>query len=343
MHRRTNLFLALVAIAQLVLCVCRPEDAVWKDLAPIPIAPRQEHTTVAISPTTLGILGGIVPNGTEWDTTALMQLYDIPSNTWKIVTPLPMALNHPNAAAVDGKVYLLGGLRAAPDGAWRAVPDSWVYDPETNTWAALKPMPGGLERGSATTGVYGKTIFLAGGMRTLRPGPGGEQDTVDTVSAYDVESGTWTSLPEAASRLPARRDHAGGAVVDQTFYVIGGRDRGQVNVRDTVFALNLEDLALGWITKSAKMPTPRGGIAASAVSTLVYTFGGEGSVAAGSGGVFNETEVYDTESGTWQQLKPMKLPRHGTSAVGIGKGIFIPGGGVSQGANGVNTFDVFYP
>ncbi|KAL7942081.1 hypothetical protein V8C42DRAFT_333536 [Trichoderma barbatum] len=323
-----------------------PDGGYWKDLASIPFAPRQEHTTIAISPTTLAIVGGIIPraaNSTAWDTTTLVQLYDIKRNTWSAGAPLPIMMNHPNAVAVGGKIYVLGGLTPASDGAWRAVPDSWVYDPDKDSWKLLEPMPAGEERGSAVVGVYKSIIFLAGGMRTLMPGAGGEQDTLDLVSAYDSVSRSWLSLPPRARHLPARRDHAGGAVVGSKLYVLGGRDRGQVNVRDTVFTLDLTRLSAGWSMAKGRMPTPRGGIAAAAVGPLVYTFGGEGNPAAGSGGIFNETEVYDTRIGTWRQLGAMKVPRHGTSAVGIGREVYIPGGGLSLGASGVQTFDMFHP
>jgi N-acetylneuraminic acid mutarotase len=318
------------------------QGASWTGLAPIPVAPRQEHITVAVSSTTLAILGGIIPVGNGYNTTDIMQLYDIPTNKWRSAAPIPVPLNHPNAAAVDGKIYLLGGLVVAPDGAWRAVPNSWVYDPATDAWKELDPMPT-VPRGSSAIGVYKKTIYLAGGMTVLVPGPGGEQGSVVAVSALDTASGKWTTLPAAAQQIPERRDHVGGAVVGRSFYVLGGRDRGQVNVRDTVFMLDLEKQDGGWITKAGKMPTPRGGVAAAAVGSKVYTFGGEGNPAAGTSGVFNETEVYDTTTDTWEKLQPMALPRHGTSAVAIGNTIFIPGGGIAQGAGPVATLDAFNP
>jgi N-acetylneuraminic acid mutarotase len=313
----------------------------WTDLAPIPVAPRQEHVTVAVSPTTLAILGGIVPNGSASVTTDIMQLYDIPSNKWRSAAAIPLPLNHPNAAAVNGKIYLLGGLAVASDGAWRAVPDSWVYDLCKDAWAPLDPMPD--RRGSAAIGVYGEKIYLAGGMTILNPVQGGEQGSVDSVSVFDTALLQWISVPRAAQHIPARRDHVGGAVVGTTFYVVGGRDHGQMNGRNTVFALDLGNMAAGWVTKAGKVPTPRGGLAAAAVGTKVYTFGGEGNPAEGTKGVFNETEVYDTVSDSWKKLEPMKLPRHGTSAVAIGGRVFIPGGGIAQGAGPVATLDVFSP
>ena len=318
------------------------EGGFWRDLAPIALTPRQEHVTVPLPPSSLAILGGIVPAGEIFNTTDIVQIYDIQKDAWRSAAPMPVPLNHANAASLDGKIYLLGGLAVAPDGAWRAIPDSWVYDVASSTWQAIEPMPSNEARGSAAVGVYNKTIFLAGGMTVLSV-ISGEQASVDIVSAFDTVSGRWLALPAAATKIPGARDHAGGAVVGDSFFVLGGRDRGQANVRDTVFALDVKNLDAGWKTKVSKMPTARGGLAAAAVGAKVYTFGGEGNSAEGSSGVFNETEAYDTTSDSWAVLPPMKLPRHGTSATTIGGRIYIPGGGISIGGHPVDNVDVYEP
>ncbi|GKT43446.1 Kelch-like protein terF [Colletotrichum spaethianum] len=205
-------------------------------------------------------------------------------------------------------------------------------------------MPPGEERGSATVGVYGKKIYLAGGMRTLEPiGEAGEQDTVDTVTAFDTESLSWYTLPSTAQNLPEGRDHAGGSVVGSKFYVIGGRERGQRNVKDTVFMLDLDNLEGGWTTKDRRMPTARGGVVTGAVNGKVYVFGGEGNPAAGTNGIFNETEVFDAKTESWKRLAPMPLPRHGGSAVAIGGGIYLPGGGLREGGSPDSTLDAYRP
>ena len=71
--------------------------------------------------------------------------------------------------------------------------------------------------------------------------------SVDTVSAFNTTSRKWlTSIPAVASRIPEPRDHVGGAVVGNKLYVIGGRDTETSNVKDTVYILDLDNLAAGW-------------------------------------------------------------------------------------------------
>lgn len=250
------------------------------------------------------------------------------------MAPLPVPMNHPNVASVGGRLYVLGALSGGA--SWRALRDSYVYDPATDRWSALTPMPAGIERGSAAVGVYGHTIYLAGGMRTLTPGPGGLQDTVALVHSYNVTTGRWRALPD----LPEARDHVGGAVVGRTLYVVGGRDRGQVNVRDTVYALDLRSRR--W-TERAPMPTARGGIATAVVGRTIYTFGGEGNVVNGVNTVFDQTEAYDTRSDRWQRFAPMPVPRHGTAATAVGTTIYIPGGGNRGGGSPMDVNDAFRP
>ncbi|NJQ03159.1 Kelch repeat-containing protein [Streptomyces zingiberis] len=305
----------------------------WHELPGIEGGPRQEHSVAALGEK-IYVLGGIVPEAGGVTTVDRVEVFDTRTRRWSEAAPLPVPMNHPNVAAVDGRIYVLGGLTGGA--SWEATGASFVYDPKRDRWSSLPPVPREMVRGSAAMGVKGRTVHLAGGMRTLTPGPGGLQDTVDTVSAYDVDSGRWRDL----APLPQARDHVGGAVVGSTFYVLGGRDRGQVNVRDTVYAL---DLRTGRWAERAPMPTARGGLAASAVGGKIYTFGGEGNPAPGSNSIFDEAEVYDTARDRWQRLAPMPVPRHGTAAATVGDTVHIPGGGTAAGGAPVATNDAYRP
>lgn len=309
----------------------------WTDLAPIPVGTVQEHSTVLFrtSPPSLAVIGGLLPNGS---TSRNLLLYDIPTDAWSHGASLPLStgLNHPNTAVCNGRIYLLGGLT----GAWPWPPSgaSAVYNPDTNTWRALASIPAGLERGSAATAVHNGIIYLVGGL-AAGPGP-----TVDSVIAYNVTADAWiTTLPAAAAKLPEGRDHMAYAQLGSQLFVLGGRKDGGDQVKDTVFVLDLADLNGGWTTRAGRMPTARGGVTGAAVGRVIYTFGGEGNPAPGSNGVFNETEAYDVDADVWTQLPPMKLPRHGTSAVAVGGKVYVPGGGIVMGAGGTGTFDVFVP
>lgn len=310
----------------------------WQRLAALPAA-RQEHGTVTWDNNTLAVIGGIrgTAQGTDYDNISDMHIYDIPSNSWKTGAPSPIALNHPNVVGAHGKVYLLGGLAAEPSTQdWLASAASYMYDPALDKWTPLSPMPPGTQRGSAATAVHGDMIYLIGGMTILRDG---YQDSVAMVTAFNTTSGKWVRLPPAAADIPEARQHALAAVVDNALYLVGGRWYGQANVRDSVFRLDLENLDAGW-TLVSTMPTARGGLSGAVVGDEIVSFGGEGNKAA-STGVFPQTEAFDAASGKWTGLGAMAVPRHGTQAVAVGGRVYVPGGGLHQGAAPTDYFDMY--
>jgi N-acetylneuraminic acid mutarotase len=144
--------LALLLLNTLVAIVspARPHShkGSWESLKPIPLYPRQEHTTVLLPPHTLATLGGVVPSNSSIppvDTTALMHFYHITNNTWTTKAPMPRPLNHVNVTVVNGLIYVLGGLAETDDTkrAWRPVGDSWMYTSFTDTWSSLPTIPVG--------------------------------------------------------------------------------------------------------------------------------------------------------------------------------------------------------
>ncbi|KAK6068600.1 hypothetical protein SCUP515_09452 [Seiridium cupressi] len=234
-------------------------DCHWHRLASISRGPRQEHTTVALGSSIYLLAGVIYDSLSNVQTVNLVDVFSTSTNTWSAAAPLPKPVNHANGAVFNGRIYVLGSLFVQNE-EWDAIPDTWMYDPHNDTWTDLTVFGGGLPngtaRGASAVGVWGSKIYLAGGMTYLVPTDTGGQDAVGTVSLYDTATNTWdTSLPP----LPEARQHVDGAVVNSTFYVLGCRTNGREKVRDTVFALNLEDTQAGWQTL-APMPTARGGL-----------------------------------------------------------------------------------
>jgi len=308
----------------------------WRELAPITHGARQEHSVSSIG-TDVYIVGGmssLSANATSALSLAQAQAYSTVSNEWRDIAPLPVRINHGNIASLGGKLYLLGALSGGL--IWRGMGNSYSYDPEADEWEQLPSMPGGQYRGASAIGVWRDSVLVAGGLNSSIPGVG--QFSVPTVSSYDTRRRKWSELPN----LPEARDHVGGAVINDVFYVVGGRTNGAWNVKGTVYALNLTNTESGWVEK-APMPTPRGGLAAAAVGKSVYTFGGEGNPRQVPNGVFNEVEIYDTQADRWEKLAPMPFPRHGTNAAAVDGKLYLPGGGNITGAGAVTVNDVFVP
>lgn len=249
--------------------------------------------------------------------------------------------NHANATVVGGRTYVLGGLAEASVGqrAWRSVADSWVYKASIASWKTLPEVPTGEERGSTAGGVYREKIYLAAGMTELELFPSGIQRNVSVVSVFDTKKRTWVFIPDAAKYVPEARDHAGTTVVGLKMYVLGGRRDGQENARDTVFLRDLRGLENERKITSARIPTRRGGVAAGVLRERVYVLGGEGNVQVDYGS-FDQVQAYDTRNQSWESARNIRVPRHGTTAVGVDGKLYVPGG-VSQSGAPVAVFDAF--
>ena len=312
---------------------CLPRRAEWTELPPIKDGPRQEESVVAVG-TDLYIIGGI-PQQLPYPTLNKVEVFSTVTKRWRSAAPLPCTLNHGNAAVVDGKIYILGGLNGTSN--WAAVGNGYEYDPRNNTWTHLPFMPNRTARGASAVGVHGSTIYIAGGLLDLDLITYA-QPSCATVSSYDTKTQEWTKLPS----LPEGRDHVGGAIIGDVFYVVGGRFNGVQNVRDTVFAMDVTSPQKRWIEK-ATMPTARGGLSTAAVGSRIYTFGGEGLRNVTENGVYSNVEVYDTITDKWEILSPMPFPRHGTNAATMGCSIYIPGGGNVTTASAQDTNFVYRP
>lgn len=151
--------------------------------------------------------------------------------------------------------------------------------------------------------VYRDEIILAGGVSRIEQTLNGIQDTVSTVSAYNIKK----AYAAVSASSPGRSRACRRPVIGQNFYVIGGRIKGPQNNRDTVFVLSLKTWT--WSERSP-MPTARGGISVAAIRDRIYAFGGENSDES-TGFVHNETEVYNVPGDCWERLEPIALPRHG--------------------------------
>lgn len=303
--------LALFIIAALVLSMLtlRSADAApgsWQRLADAP-RKRAEVTYVNLDGK-LHLLG--------WS--AAHKVYDPKTNSWGSKAKLPVKLHHVQGVAVGGKIYMIGGLTAWPDGDVNTV---YIYNPATNKWTQGASM-GNRGRGAGAVAVRGGKIYYAGGLH------GGT--AVSWFDVYDPAANSWSSLPN----MPRPREHFHGAVVNGSFWAIGGR-QGPIN--STIGQTDAFDFAAGvWRTGYAPIPTRRGGFGVGVAGDEVIVFGGEG------GGVQSAVQAYDTVNDSWRSLTPMAKPRHGIQVAECGGAFYIAAGGIKQGGGGASPYhDVF--
>jgi N-acetylneuraminic acid mutarotase len=246
-----------------------------------------------------------------------VQVYDVAQNRWQYTTPLPIALNHEMAAAVNGRLYVIGG-QTTDSGTGSYTNTVFEYNPVTTNWTTKAPMPTSRSAGAAA--VIGNLIYVAGG----RP-PRGQDFAV-----YDVSNNQWTALPN----LPTGRNHLAVGAIDGKVYVAGGRLREGFGDPMTNIVEVFDPAANIWRT-NAPMPTTRGGINGIVANGCFFVWGGEGPVGpANPNGMFNQMEMYVATLDRWFRLEPLPTAVHGvTGAAFVNGWIHAPGGGTSTGGS----------
>lgn len=285
------------------------------DLTALPTV-RQEHAVVALGDE-IYVLGGFTPSATS-----TVQAYAPATDTWRDIADFPVAFHHPNAGAVDGKLYVAGFLLGSSlsDGDGRV----FVYEPAADEWTQRASMPAGTDRGSACVTTLGSKLYVFGGASNT---------TVPDASAYDTAADTWEDL----TFMPELREHCVAAAVSGLIYIVSGRAGSISGIGAESFVY---DPATDTYAERAPIPTPRGGTAGTLLHGRIFVFGGEGNPASESG-VFSEVEAYDPATDTWHTYPSMTIPRHGFGAATLGERIYLPGGGTAQGFGSVDAHTVF--
>ena len=149
-----------------------------------------------------------------------VEAYDPATNTWKAAASYPQAILYPACGGLDGELYCAGGLNFASSltGPHAVIRDAYVYNPATNTWSAISPLPEDLTESSYTT-ANGQLLTAGGFTENLRLPIGGGRFSA-TSAAYSYTPGKgWATLPD----LPVPTRAGGGGCGPGGFYVVGGQ------------------------------------------------------------------------------------------------------------------------
>ena len=294
--------------------------------------------------------------------------------SWSAVSTMPTGTGDSGVAALDGKIYVVGGssfyphiVPSSPDmgsGTWGSSVN-YEYDPATDHWRELTPMPIGLSH----VGVVGfnHKLYAFSGFTSLI-----HANAQNAALAYDPAANTWQWLAPLSSRrgsvsvaevdgkihvfggrlrdptpigiheiydpttnqwtqkapMPLARDHMGTAVIDGKIHIVGGRTGGQT---DNVHDHDVYDPVTDQWSKMAPMPTARSGGAAVFYHGLLLYDGGEcrkrdPNAKFGGGEDFDENEAYDPKSNTWQALAKLPSGRQAFGAATDGSAAYFPGG-----------------
>ena len=254
-----------------------PAANAWAKKQPMALA--SHHVAVTELNGKIYLFGGFVPPRSgppAWVPIDNAWEYDPAADTWKALAPLPTRRGSPVAAAVGGKIYVIGGASTHPGSAepslhparpHRALGTVEEYDPTANTWRARSPMPTACNH--AAIGVVNGKIYVIGG----RVGAAfiGVASNTDVVEEYDPATDQWGAIK---ARMPTARSAVAWGVHRGRIYVAGGEfqdDRLMAAFR----ALEAYDPATNRWTMLPRMPVPRHGLAGGVLGNRLHLVSGD--------------------------------------------------------------------
>lgn len=216
---------------------------------------------------------------------------------WSVKAPLSAPRSHPAVAVYNGKIHSFGG--GGP--VFKSLNLSEVYDPETNRWSSLQPMP--TFRSGAMAATIGDAIYVIGGGFKKTDG---KFKFLTTVEVYFPKEDRWESGPD----LLQPHDYPASTILGGKIYIIGGHhpnatEGGPQTDPAFSFSERWRPGMKSW-EEIAPMPTPRFAASAVVVNGQLWALGGVAFTPQG----FNEydrIETFDPREGKWT-VHSLKLP-----------------------------------
>lgn len=205
---------------------------------------------VASDGQTLYMVGGTSKRNLKGSSTyvfvdlGLLETLSSTTTQWTARAPMPTPRAALGTALLDGKLYAAGGFQwsgtpttdplmnqpgiVAAGAQMTPVSTLEAYDPATDSWSELAPMP---------TARYGLALVAASGRLYAIGGTSATTPALATVESYDPVSNTWRTEPS----LPVARTLAGATALGDEILVAGGIGTSGIAMR-SVEVFNTEAL-----------------------------------------------------------------------------------------------------
>jgi hypothetical protein len=223
---------------------------------------------------------------------------------WTQQAPVLAPLLDSGVVSLGGKLYSFAGVVSGAISA-----NSYVYDPGTNLWTAIAPLPAGREWPSAVTD--GTLIYIMNGADSTGA-------NTSTLYSYNPGTNLYTTLASDTVATWAQT----AAYLNGKIYKIAGC---AANCGSFVNTVEAYDITAGTWTTVANHTDSVGFLMSTAMGNFVYTAGG-----IGAAGESAKTYRYDPIGNLWDDASIADLPatRWG-SAEDNHNGLWLVAGGYS--------------
>ena len=229
-------------------------------------------------------------------------------SAWVNAAAMPLDVYGASATAANGQLYSGGGYSFATSGN---TTNFQVWNPDTDTWTALAPLPDAFTSMAAMVYGHNGKIYMFGGDD---PNTG---TVVNTTRIYDIASNTWSS----GTPLPDVRAFAGFGYYHGGIFIAGGYSTGNVDSgQNTLWRYDIASDS--WNTSLPVVPVALGGFGSGLIDDVLYVAGGRD-----LGGQYPGVYGYDMENNAWTTLTPMPSPNNVPGTAVFSGQLWVYGGG----------------
>lgn len=251
--------------------VFHPLNNTWSNETDFPH--ERHHVNLAVADGKIYAMGGYnVTRTNRFNFLESAYEYNPVSQIWDTIPHMPTPRAEMSVVSFDDKIYAIGGRLPGQNPIVISNANE-MYDPLTETWTVLSPMPSGRRHSSAA--VIDSLIYVVGGRVTIA----GATLNVNALEAYSPASDTWYILES----LPENKGAISVATYNRKLYVFGGE---KINYPQRLYdAVDEYDPATDtWRTINV-MNTPRHGTNAVTIADTIFVIGG------GNSPVFGASDV----------------------------------------------------
>ncbi len=208
------------------------------------------------------------------------------------------------------KIYSFGGFSTWPN----VEPTNEVYDPQTDTWTYIAPMPEGKAVTHEGFVLVDNTVWLIGGRLTDSHGP-----LTNEVWIYNISQDSWSRGPALKDPATGKRllwGGGGAGLLGRTIHVVGGfvatacdNDQDKYHLTLNVDDWLVDPAHTTWQNTRKPMPIKRNHISTTVLAGKLYVIGGQFGHDCGGGEDQIYSHRYDPLTDTWTRLTDLPTVR----------------------------------
>ena len=233
--------------------VWNPKSGEWSSIAPLPRP--LHHTTASAVDGKLYVIGGFATG--MWNPVNTTYEYDPGRQTWNEKAHMPTGRGALAATVIDGKIYAIGGAHRKLISLVNT-PALEVYDPKSDTWKQLTPMP--TPRDHLTASSLNGELYAIGGRVNVN-----FHRNLDANEVYNPKTNRWTPR----NPLPTKRSGITSQVLDGKILVLGGESGSGTFTENEAY----DPVIDSWETL-LPMPAGRHGLGSVSHERAIHLFAG---------------------------------------------------------------------